>query len=59
MAEKEEFVISKGVLTWYGGPGGDVVIPDGVTKIRNRAFFGDALALSLKPISEPKRPLYI
>ena len=32
-AAEEEFVIKDGVLTEYNGPGGDVVIPDGVIEI--------------------------
>lgn len=32
------FVIENGVLTEYNGPGGDVVIPDGVTSIGDEAF---------------------
>lgn len=34
LAAEEEFVIDKnGVLLYYNGPGGDVVVPDGVTRI--------------------------
>lgn len=32
------FQITDGVLTKYTGPGGDVVIPDGVTEIGSSAF---------------------
>lgn len=32
------FIIENGVLTKYTGPGGDVVIPDGVVKIGDEAF---------------------
>lgn len=32
----EEFTIEDGVLTKYNGPGGDVVVPDGVTSIGGR-----------------------
>ena len=35
----EDFVIKDGVLKKYVGPGGDVVIPDGVTSIAGTAFF--------------------
>ena len=35
-----EFEIKKGILKKYNGSGGDVVIPDGVTKIGNGAFWG-------------------
>ncbi|MGN1001190.1 MAG: leucine-rich repeat protein [Oscillospiraceae bacterium] len=34
-----DFVITDGVLLAYYGPGGDVVIPDGVTAIGERVFF--------------------
>ena len=37
---KQDFVIAKGVLTKYNGPGGDVVIPAGVKKIEKKAFSG-------------------
>lgn len=35
-----DFVIENGVLTEYQGSGGDVIIPDGVTKIGDNAFSG-------------------
>ena len=38
MENKQDFVITKGVLTKYKGPGGDVVIPEGVKEIGNDAF---------------------
>lgn len=34
-----DFVIENGVLVEYQGPGGDVVVPDGVTEIGEAAFF--------------------
>ena len=37
---EHEFVIENGVLTKYNGPGGEVVIPEGVTKIGKTAFEG-------------------
>lgn len=36
--EESAFCVENGVLTDYDGKGGDVVIPDGVTEIGNRAF---------------------
>lgn len=38
MSARKDFNIRNGVLTNYKGPGGDVVIPDGVTRIRYDAF---------------------
>ena len=37
-AEEGDFVIEDGILTEYHGPGGDVVIPDGVTVIGVYSF---------------------
>ena len=37
-AVNEDFVIENGVLTKYNGPGGEVVIPNGVTSIGMLAF---------------------
>jgi len=34
----QDFVIKNGILDWYKGPGGDVIIPEGVTAIGNRVF---------------------
>ena len=39
MSNPSDFVIENGVLKQYVGPGGDVVIPDGVTRIGVKAFF--------------------
>lgn len=39
LAAEEDFTIVDGVLTKYNGPGGDVVIPDGVTAIGGYAFY--------------------
>ena len=40
MSNPSDFVIENGVLKKYTGPGGDVVIPEGVTSIGGRAFEG-------------------
>ncbi len=40
MENKQDFVIENGVLNRYEGPGGDVTIPEGVTKIGRCAFSG-------------------
>ena len=38
MSNASDFIIENGVLTKYVGPGGDVVIPEGVTEIGNYVF---------------------
>ena len=38
MSNANDFVIEQGVLTKYTGPGGNVVIPEGVTEIGEDAF---------------------
>ena len=38
MSSASDFIIENGVLKKYVGPGGDVVIPDGVTEIGDHAF---------------------
>ena len=40
MENMQDFVITKGVLEEYKGPGGDVTIPAGVTEIGSSAFDG-------------------
>ena len=40
MENNQDFVIAKGVLTKYNGPGGDVLIPEEVTEIAPFAFQG-------------------
>ena len=39
MSNASDFIIENGVLKKYVGPGGDVVIPEGVTKIDGSAFW--------------------
>ena len=43
MENKQDFVITKGVLEKYKGPGGDVTIPEGVKKIGPDVFCGRRL----------------
>jgi hypothetical protein len=38
MSNPSDFIIENGVLTRYVGPGGDVEIPEGVTRIGGHAF---------------------
>ena len=39
MSNINDFVIENGVLKKYVGPGGDVIIPEGVTSIGNGVFY--------------------
>ncbi len=39
MSSPSDFLIENGVLKKYAGPGGDVVVPEGVTKIDFGAFY--------------------
>ena len=39
MSNPSDFVIENGVLKKYVGPGGDVIVPEGVTSIGYRAFY--------------------
>ena len=48
MSNASDFIIENGVLTKYVGPGGDVVIPDGVVEIGASAF-SPARKLHLSP----------
>ena len=51
MKDRQELDISNGILNKYMGPGGDVVIPAGVTKIGNSAFYG---CTGLQSVTIPK-----
>ena len=51
MSNISDFVIEKGVLKKYTGPGGDVVIPDGVTEIGDYVFYKSK---TLTSVSFPK-----
>lgn len=51
MSNASDFIIENGVLKNYVGPGGDVVIPDGVTAIGNQAFWANK---SLKSVKIPE-----
>lgn len=53
-ASSEDFEIQGGVLKNYKGPGGDVVIPDGVTKIGGNAFDSCGNLISVKIPSSVK-----
>lgn len=51
MSNAVDFVIENGVLTKYTGPGGNVVIPEGVTVIGEQAFYG---CESLRSVTIPE-----
>ncbi len=55
MSNTIDFVIENGVLTKYVGPGGDVVVPEGVKEIGYRAFEGDYFGESI-PIESVTLP---
>lgn len=48
MSRASDFIIDNGVLKKYVGPGGDVVIPEGVTKIDFYSFRGCSGVTSIK-----------
>ena len=50
-ADENGFIIEYGVLTGYTGPGGDIVIPKGVTSIGDYAFYD---CDSITSVSIPK-----
>ena len=47
MSSANDFIIENGILTKYTGPGGDVVIPEGVTSIGKEAFRGCDAIISI------------
>ena len=47
MSSASDFIIENGVLKKYTGPGGDVVIPDGVTRIGDKSFYWNLSATSV------------
>lgn len=38
MSNPNDFVIENGVLIKYNGPGGDVILPEGITEVGKNAF---------------------
>ncbi|MCR5517381.1 MAG: leucine-rich repeat protein [Lachnospiraceae bacterium] len=52
----EDFIVDGGTLVKYEGKGGDVVIPDGVTRIEEHAFLNCS---ELKSLTIPKSVTYI
>ncbi len=51
MSNTNDFIIENGILTKYVGPGGDVIIPEGVTSIGRSAFL---YCKNLTSVSIPK-----
>ena len=51
MSNPSDFVIENGVLKKYSGPGGDVVVPEGVISIGDSAFSG---CTAMKSITIPE-----
>ncbi len=59
-AANSDFVIENGVLTEYNGPGGAVTIPNGVTRIKDRAFaYCDSLTSVTIPGSVTSMGYYV
>lgn len=56
MSNSSDFIIKNGVLEQYVGPGGDVVIPEGVTRIDRWAFFNRS---SLTRVTIPESVIHI
>jgi len=56
MSNACDFIIKNGVLTKYVGPGGDVVIPEGVTSVGYWGFFDNK---KLKSVRVPESVTYI
>lgn len=56
MSNASDFIIGNGVLKKYVGPGGDVVIPEGVTRIDRWAFFNCG---SLTNVTIPESVIHI
>ena len=56
MSNANDFIIENGILKKYVGPGGDVVIPDGVTEIGIQAFSrgGYQIASAITSIQMPR-----
>ena len=48
MGSAKDFLIENGILKKYIGPGGDVIIPEGVTEIGPYAFYPHEDGLALK-----------
>lgn len=47
MSNANDFIIENGVLTKYVGPGGDVIVPDGVHTIGEQAFYKNTAVTSV------------
>lgn len=48
-ASNTDFVIENGILTEYHGPGGAVVIPDGVTQLQDTFRYNDTITSVILP----------